>query len=795
MDEKSLNTLEYFRILEQLQAYTSFSASADLVRALRPTNDLDLANERLARTTEARRLLIEHPLATIGSAHDISRQIILAERGGALPAEDLLAIKDTLVSARELARLFEKISPEYPHLSSIAEPLPPPPGLIEAISRVFSESGEVLDSASDQLRTIRRELKAAFDRLISKLEHMINDPHTSAMLQEPIYTIRNGRYVLPVRAENKSKLKGLTHDQSSSGATLFIEPLTMVDLNNHWHELQLAEQEEIRRILAELSAQVGAQASRLQALLRALAALDLAFACARYAEQLHASEPILAAFPASPGHQSIIKLIHARHPLLDPQSVVPIDVALENGIHALVITGPNTGGKTVTLKTVGLLTLMSQSGLHIPAQSGSQLSLFHNVYADIGDEQSIEQSLSTFSSHITNIVRILKNTRRTALILLDELGAGTDPQEGSALARSILTFLLARKVPCLIATHYPELKAFAHSTFGVMNASVEFDLQTLRPTYHLMMGLPGRSNALSIAQRLGLPQEIIQGARELINPSDLHAEDLLDEIHRQRDSARHDRSLAQADLEEADKLRLELETRLEKIEEERQLIITQARQDAEEQLSRLRLEMDEARKKIQTARNSPQLQQSMKVEIDQLEEKIENEFQSTAVIPIVEKPLKPLRVGDRVHLRTLQMDGEVVKIREDEVDALVGKMQVKVPLKEIQHSHFSADQDKNKMENASSVKLPNEGRFPSPGIEIQLRGMRADAAMAELENYLDSAYAAGLPFVRIVHGKGTGTLRQAVRQFLSSSPLIKHWDTALDNEGGEGVTVAHLITD
>lgn len=795
MDEKSLKTLEYPRILERLLAFTSFSASADLVRALRPTNDLELAHERLARTTEARRLLIDHPLATIGAARDISSQILLAERGGTLPAEDLLAIKDTLVSARELARLFEKISLDYPHLSSIAQPLPPPPGLIEAISRVFSESGEVLDSASDKLRAIRRELKAAFDRLISKLEHLINDPHNSAVLQEPIYTLRSGRYVLPVRAENKSKLKGLTHDQSSSGATLFIEPLALVDLNNRWLELQMAEQEEIRRILTELSALVGLQTSRLQALLRALAALDLAFACARYAEQLHACEPILTQFPSNPGEQGIVQLIHARHPLLDPATVVPIDVALDKGTHALVITGPNTGGKTVTLKTVGLLALMSQSGLHIPAQSGSRLCLFRNIFADIGDEQSIEQSLSTFSSHITNIVRILKNVNRTTLVLLDELGAGTDPQEGSALARSILTFLLVRKVPCLIATHYPELKAFAHSTPGVMNASVEFDLQTLRPTYHLMMGLPGRSNALSIAQRLGLPDEIIQGARELINPADLRAEDLLDEIHRQRDAARHDRSLAQADLEEADQLRLDLEERLEKIEEERQLILNKARQEADQQLSQLRLEMEAARKKMRTAHNSPLPQESIKVKISQLEENLEQGFQSTVVTPLIEKSPRPLRVGDRVHLKSLKVDGEVAKIRGDEVDVLVGKMQIKIPLREIQRSRFPIDQEKEKLGSASSIKLPNEGLFPSPGVEIQLRGMRADAAITDLENYLDSAYAAGLPFVRIVHGKGTGTLRQIVRQFLSSSPLVKNWETALDNEGGEGVTVAHLVTE
>jgi len=795
MDEKTLKILEYPRILEHLSSYTSFSASAALVRVLRPTNDLELALERLGRTTEARRLLIDHPQITIGDAHDISSQLILAERGGVLSAEELKDIKSTLSSARDLARTFEKLSDKFPRLSIIATPLPPPPGLIEAISRVFSERGEILDSASDKLASIRRELKVAYDRLISKLERLINDPHTASLLQEPIYTQRNGRYVLPLRSENKSKLKGLTQDQSSSGATLFIEPLAVVELNNRWHELQLSEQEEVRRILAELSALVGAHTPQLQAVLRSLSALDLAFACAKYADDLHACEPILLPFSSNQRENSILHLINARHPLLDPTSVVPIDVALEKGTHALIITGPNTGGKTVTLKTVGLLSLMAQSGLHIPAQSGSQLSLFRDIFADIGDEQSIEQSLSTFSSHITNIVRILKRLNPATLVLLDELGAGTDPQEGSALARAILIYLLARKVPCLIATHYPELKSFAHSTSGVMNASVEFDLKSLKPTFHLIMGLPGRSNALAIAQRLGLSEEIIQEARELIDPNDLRAEDLLDEIHRQRDATRNDRALAKADLEEADELRTELEERLEKIEQERQLILEKAQQEAEKELELIRHELDETRTKMHNLRKTPEDFKPLKAKIEQLKEKISEPVERLQPVGATLYEPSPLRVGDRVHLRSLKVDCVVADLHADEVEVLVGKMRIKVTPGDIQRSRAIPNLSSSNIEEDASIKLPHEGLFPSPGSEVHLRGMRADAALEKLERYLDDAYAAGLPYVRVVHGKGTGTLRQVVRQLLSSSPLVKNWEIALDNEGGEGVTVAHLITE
>jgi DNA mismatch repair protein MutS2 len=790
MDEKTISTLEYPKIIARLAGYAAFSASAALARALRPTNDLELARERQARTSEARRLLSEQADVGIGGAHDIRPQLNLAERGGVLTPEEILEIQVTLTAARDLRRAFEKFSGIAPRLCAIAADLVPPAGLIEAISRVLSEKGEVLDHASQKLATLRKELKVCHERLLNKLEKFITEPNTVSMLQEAIITLRNGRYVVPLRAEFKSKLKGVTQDQSSSGATLFMEPLAVVELNNRWHEAQLAEQEEVRRILAELSAQIGSHTTQLQTIVRSLASLDLSLMCAKYAEDLKAAEPIIEPFPQNANQLVILRLIHARHPLLDPQSVVPIDVALEKGTHAVVITGPNTGGKTVTLKTVGLLALMAQSGLHIPAQSGSRLRIFQDIYADIGDEQSIEQSLSTFSSHITNIVRILKRVKHNTLVLLDELGAGTDPQEGSALARAILGYLVARKAPCLVATHFPELKLYAHSTPGVMNASVEFDLKSLKPTYHLMMGLPGRSNALSIAQRLGLLDNIIQDAREMINPADLKAEDLLDEIHRQREETRQANTAAELERQEAHDLRLELDERLEKIDQERQEILEKARQEAQQEVERVRQELKKARKALRDRHYET-------AEIKQVSEQVERIDESVKLSeeprhPAVQAP-RPLQVGDRVLLRTLRVDGVVMGISSDEVEVQVGKMRMRVPVHLLERSSVEASKMEN--EDISTSRLPYEGLFPSPGQELHLRGMRVEQALAELEQYLDRAYAAGLPYVRIVHGKGTGTLRQVVRESLSDSPLVKSWEVALDNEGGEGVTVAHLKTE
>jgi len=644
MDSKTLHVLEYNKILNRLSGYCDFSASKELAQAIQPTTHLDEARRLLAETSEARFLFSTRDL-TIGGSHDVRPSADLAARGGVLEPQALLDIKSTLIACRELKKallgkveskegtLPEKAMPRkerlrkkveedaqpkeahpFPHLAEIAYGLPDTYGLVDAISRVLSERGEVLDSASPKLGSIRREKKVSHDRLMSKLQKYITDSKTTPMLQESIITQRDGRYVIPLRAEFKGRIKSVVHDQSSSGATLFVEPLAVVELNNAIRELELAERDEERRVLAELSAQVGEHAKELTYGIENLAVLDLTFAKAKYAEEIRASEPVLHELNVaglkskdkkvqpSTANLPTLKLIKARHPLLDPQTVVPITVDLEPKTFALVITGPNTGGKTVSLKTVGLLALMAQSGLHIPAESGSELPCFQAVWADIGDEQSIEQSLSTFSGHLTNIVGILKKADSRSLVILDELGAGTDPQEGAALARAILAHLLERGITTFVATHYPELKTYAHATEGVVNASLEFDIKTLRPTYKLTIGLPGRSNALAIATRLGLPDEIVSAAKTEVNPENIRADKLLDDIRKERNRTGRERQKTAKARKRTEELNRELEARLEAIEDERREVLAKARAEAELEVAVLKKNIESLKKQLKGAR-------------------------------------------------------------------------------------------------------------------------------------------------------------------------------------------------
>ncbi|MGB8984285.1 MAG: hypothetical protein WCC12_20635, partial [Anaerolineales bacterium] len=606
MDSKTLSVLEYPKIRERLKAFCDFSASMELAVALEPTDSYDLALARLAETSEARRLFSVQDIG-IGGAHDIRPAVDLAARGGVIDPQQLLDVKSTLISCREIRKSLERKTDEYPRLAQIAAGLPESHGIVDSISRVLSERGEVLDSASPKLGTLRREIKIAHDRLMSRLQKYLTD--SASKLQEPIITQRDGRYVIPLRAEFKGQIKAVVHDQSSSGATLFVEPLPVVELNNKVRELELQERDEERRILYELSVQIGDHREEITYGVENLAVLDLIFAKAKYAEELKASEPILHSMKeergktdSAPLSSFLFRLNNARHPLLDPETVVPIDVDPKPGTRAIVITGPNTGGKTVSLKTVGLLALMAQSGLHVPAQSGSELPCFHSVYADIGDEQSIEQSLSTFSGHITNIIRILKQIDQRSLVIFDELGAGTDPQEGAALARAILSHLLETGCTTLVATHYPELKTFAHSTEGAVNASLEFDIKTLRPTYRLTIGLPGRSNALLIAQRLGLPQPIIEAAKGEINPDDLRADKLLDDIRKERNRTARERQKLEKARDRLEAKTRELETRLEKIEDERREVLAKARAEGELEVAVLRSNIESLKSQLKKAR-------------------------------------------------------------------------------------------------------------------------------------------------------------------------------------------------
>ena len=813
MDSKTLSVLEYPKVLERLKTFCDFSASIELARSLEPTDSYELALARLAETSEARKLFSIQDVG-IGGAHDIRAAADLAARGGVLDAQQLLDVKSTLISCRELKKSLERKTDEYPRLAQIAAGLPESHGVVDSISRVLSERGEVLDSASPKLGTLRREIKIAHDRLMSRLQRYLTE--SANKLQEPIITQRDGRYVIPLRAEFKGQIKAIVHDQSSSGATLFVEPLPIVELNNQVRELQLQERDEERRILYEISVQIGEHREEIVYGVENLAMLDLIFAKAKYAEEIKASAPILHSMKEDrrkkeAEHLSSFSfhLTRARHPLLDPQTVVPIDVNPQPGTRAIVITGPNTGGKTVSLKTVGLLVLMAQSGLHIPAQSDSELPCFHAVYADIGDEQSIEQSLSTFSGHITNIIRILKEIDRRSLVIFDELGAGTDPQEGAALARAILNFLLETGCTTLVATHYPELKTFAHSTEGVVNASLEFDIKTLRPTYHLTIGLPGRSNALLIAQRLGLPQPIIETAKEQINPDDLRADKLLDDIRKERNRTSRERQKLERARDRLEAQTKELEKRLEKIEDERREVLAKARAEGELEVAVLKRNIDSLKSQLKKAKQPLEVLKQLEEKVEAIKEKIEEPVERRQTGDSGPSTVhRPLSLGERVTVSTLNTEGVITALGESDAEVQIGSLRVRARLADLvrKNQEVEKPEEIKSPSTRPSVVRTGEERKPeaegsgraavsstkSPGIELNLRGKLVEDGLEELDRYLERAYSSGLLFVRIVHGKGTGRLREAVRNALKSSPYVSSFEEPKDSEGGAGVTVAKM---
>jgi len=815
MDTKTLHVLEYPKILERLVGFCDFSASMELARQLEPTDSYDLAIARLEETREARKLFSTNDNIGVGGAHDIRPAVDLAARGGVLDPQQLLDIKSTLISSRELKKSLERKTDEYPRLAQIAAGLPESHGMVDAISRVLSDRGEVLDSASPKLGALRREIKIAHDRLMSRLQRYLTE--SANKLQEPIITQRDGRYVIPLRAEFKGQIKAVVHDQSSSGATLFVEPLPVVELNNAMRELELQERDEERRILYELSAQIAEHREEFVYGLENLAVLDLIFAKAKYAEELQASEPVLHQRSKVKSHKSetgdlrpstfdllYIKILQARHPLLNPNTVVPIDVDPRPGTRAIIITGPNTGGKTVSLKTVGLLALMAQSGLHIPAQSGSELPFFQVVYADIGDEQSIEQSLSTFSGHITNIIRILKQIDARSLVIFDELGAGTDPQEGAALAQAILKFLLESGCTTLVATHYPELKTFAHSTEGVVNASLEFDIKTLRPTYHLTIGLPGRSNALLIAQRLGLSQQIIDSAREEINPEDLRADKLLDDIRKERNRTARERQKLEKARDKLEAQSKELEARLEKIEDERREVLAQARAEGELEVAVLRRNIDSLKSQLKKAKQPLEALKQIEEKVEAIVEKVEAPVERRRTIDngrhlhlaqVSSIVNRPLSLGERVTVSTLNAEGVVTALGESDAEVQVGSLRVRARLVDL----IRKGQEEESPEKTEERKQVAEGSgravlssTKSPGLELNLRGKLVEDGLEELDRYLERAYSSGLLFVRIVHGKGTGRMREAVRNALKDSPYVASFEEPKENEGGAGVTVAKI---
>lgn len=832
MHARSLITLEFPKIRERLAAYTAFSASRELALALEPSNESATVRRLLAETSEARALLASHPGFSVRSARDVRPLLQRARLGGALEPEELLQVlgtleaaryvKQTLTGGRERAgdmagagdrpyrtRDAEPVShASYPHLSEIAARMSVCAAVSEAIRDSIDERGEVMDSASPQLAAVRQELKKAHRELMARLESLLSSAQYRPMLQEPIITMREGRYVVPVKAEYRNQFKGIVHDESASGATLFMEPLAVIDLANEWRHLQREEQKEIERVLRRLSELVARWGDEIERTVVALAELDLALARAKLAGAMQATAPQLSDRPE-------LNLVQARHPLL-AGNVVPIDVYL--GMHRpevspkhffiLVITGPNTGGKTVALKTVGLLTLMAQAGLHIPAAEGSTVGVFREVFADIGDEQSIEQSLSTFSSHMSHIVEVLRLADERCLVLLDELGAGTDPAEGSALARAILSYLWRRRIPTVATTHYSELKAYAHTHDGIENASVEFDVETLSPTYVLSIGLPGRSNALAIATRLGVPEEVIDEARQWLNPTAEQVEDLLQAIRAELEAARRAREEAERARQEAERLRRRIAQEYAVIDDERRQLIDEARRQAEElvratQEELRRIEREAAlagagrsavRRALEESRTAAALAQRMvtsTVAAPQL----------PLAPPAEEAPAnEPLRPGDAVRVRGLAArEGAVGELlsppdRNGMAEVQFGSLKMRVPTERLERASRRELRETRPAPAGSpavTATLATQRRA-DVSTELDLRGRRAEEAIELVEKYLDDAVLAGLSQVRIIHGKGTGALRQVVREVLARHPMVQEFGSAPLNQGGDGVTLARL---
>jgi len=797
MNQKALDLLEYSRIREQLVGVCGFTVSKELARVLEPSADGVLVSRRLALTSEATRVLNTSPNLSTGGARDIRPALERAQRGGVLDSGELLAVQATISSARVVRTLILRLANSVPGLAEFADLMVDCPSVEAEIGRCLSDTGDVLDSASPELARIRAELKVAHQRLLDRLHDIVFGGSYKSVLQDQLITVREGRYVVPVRSDSRGQLKGLIHDQSSSGQTVYVEPLATVELNNRWRQLQLDERREIERILRELSALVGVHAAGLESTVLNLGEIDLHLAKARLAEAHGGLEPTVETNrprDRSPGGERGLRLIKARHPLLTGK-VVPIDIRLGDDFQVMVVTGPNTGGKTVALKTAGLLTLMAQAGLHIPAEAGSRIHVFADVLADIGDEQSIEQSLSTFSSHMRNVVNIVRQADENTLVLLDEVGAGTDPAEGSALARAVLRRLLDQGAWVIATTHYTELKAFAHDTPGMINASVEFDSQTLAPTYRLQIGLPGKSNALAIAARLGLSPEVLADAGTMIDSGQIQVENLLAGIQIERKRADELREAADAERREVARVRRELEERLRNIELERREVLRRARREAETELAELRAQLRQAAASVRR-------QDSTRAELLSTANTLEHAARQVlakpisgplvADLPALQAPsARPsFAVGDRVRLLALNQEAQVSSLEGDSLEVTLGNFKMRVGRDDVEW--VGRGRELIRRSTPSGPSIWKVGLRESPGTQLDLRGWRADQVVPELDRYLNDAYMSGLRNVRIVHGKGTGVLRQVVREYLNGTSLVEHFEVAEARDGGDGATVAYL---
>lgn len=790
MHEHVLAKLEFPEILQRLAAHCRFNVAAERAFELGPSGDRATVVYLLEVTAEAVDLLTNFPEITIGGARDVRALAERASKGTRLQPMDLLQVLDMLAAARTLRRAFLRlpdVDTRFPHLSGFAEHLIEIPNLEADIGRAVGPRGDVLDTASPDLGRIRREVRVAQSRLTERLNSLVNGGKYATALQDSIVTMRDGRYVVPVRADARGQVPGVVHDTSASGQTLFVEPLEIVELNNKWRERQIEEQHEINRILDQLSGKTGDHADALKSSVEGAAAFDLAMAKARLAFAMRANRPQVwqGGEGNENGHRSQrISLRRARHPLLVSDAVVPIDVDLGETFRVLLITGPNTGGKTVALKTIGLLTLMAQTGLFIPADDTSVVSVFPAVFVDIGDEQSIAQSLSTFSGHIRTVIGMLREVGSEDLVLLDELGAGTDPQEGSALARAIVARLLEAGPLVVATTHYPEVKAYAFATPGVENASVEFDVATLAPTYRLMIGVPGRSNAIAIAGRLGMPQEILEQAQGMLDPDELRVDALLQDIRRRREEAEAVLERANERDAAAKRLREQARRELREAEQARRAARDEALAEAEVELAEARETMKRLQRDRDALHISREHLEERRREVDRATEDLRTFKRERPAAPPPLQGKKPISAGDRVNIVSLGQEGVVLSVDSDSADVQLGSLKMRQPLAALERI------GRARSDTVSRPVVIAAAPPQTVNLELDLRGYRAAEIEAMLDRYLEDAYRSGMPFVRIIHGKGTGALRKVVRDFLSAHPAVASYESAPANQGGDGATVA-----
>ena len=791
MNQKVLRTLEYNKIVERLAEYAFGADTKERCLSLLPSTSLSEITNAQQQTKDAMNRSLKKGRLDCSGIKPLSSAIRRVEIGGTMNIEELLGLCKLLETARRVKAYGRKEREDIPSdsLSELFDGLEPLSPLCDEIRRCIISVDEISDDASSNLKSIRRSIRSTGDRIHAQLNQMLNNQNVRNCLQDFVITMRNGRYCLPVKAEAKSQITGMVHDQSSSGSTLFIEPMAVVNLNNELKELSIQEQDEIAVILATLSAKAGEYIPAIETDYQILTELDFIFAKAAYALEYNGITPHF-------NTERKIRILKGRHPLLDAKKVVPIDISLGSDFDQLVITGPNTGGKTVSLKTVGLLTLMGQAGLPIPSGDRSELAVFDDIFADIGDEQSIEQNLSTFSSHMTNIIHILKEANEHSLVLFDELCAGTDPTEGAALAVSILSYFHSRGIRTMATTHYSEIKIYALTTSGIENACCEFDVETLSPTYRLLIGIPGKSNAFAISKKLGLSDTLIEDARTRISSNEQNFEDLLSDLEASRITIEKEQAEINRYKSEIAALKQQLKNKQEKLDESRDAILRKAKEEANQILQEAKDTADEAIRnfnKYGTTRPSIQEMEKQRTNIREkmaANEKKSSKEKDTAIYN--PKVPKKLRIGDSVKVLSMNLTGTVHSLPNAKGDLFVqmGILRSQVNIKDLVLIEDAAPGSKKYAKTgAGKLKM---SKSASVSTEINLIGKTVDEAIALLDKYLDDAYLAHLPSVRIVHGKGTGALRSAVQSHLKRQSYIKSFHLGEFGEGDAGVTIAEF---